>query len=251
MQNDYNYETAGFDAFLSKSIDNTPQVNLSTQGPTSTAIRYDDAQVSGFLGNTIQAGGVNISQQSISINNVSQLLIGKQTDGTIGMTVSKEGKDADINRPQDLIFNSNQDIFKVGITGTYTFPPRGGVPIQGDLPGPGIATVYMDQIPHGLGVTPIVECYIKMDNSDPGNVFHKDIFTPWNNAITSSGNLYPLNHSLVQPNTNNEILYILYAGADDTFLYVGEHILSNDPAIVWSTISQTFTYYAYSNSAAG
>lgn len=58
--NDYNYTSAGFDGFLSRSIDKTPQVNLSDQGPVSTAIRYDSAQVSGMLGNVLQIGSINL-----------------------------------------------------------------------------------------------------------------------------------------------------------------------------------------------
>lgn len=64
----YDYTAAGFDGFLSRSIDNTPRVNLASQGPQSTAIRYDDAQVSGMLGDTLQIGGVRISREAITIN---------------------------------------------------------------------------------------------------------------------------------------------------------------------------------------
>lgn len=246
------YSDSGLDGFLSRSIDTTSQVSLNDPGDVSTAVRYDSAQVSGMLGNTIQLGGTNITQTGISINDgITDILIGRQTNGAQGVTVSKEGKTADINRPQDLIFNSGQDIFKVGITNTYTFPARGNVPILGDLPGGGLGTIYMDRIPHGLGVTPIVECYIQMAATDAANVFGKAIYSPWNNAITTSSSPYPLNHAVVGLGTNNQLLYILYAGADDTYLYVGEHILNNDPAVAWGTISQTFTYYVYANSVAG
>jgi len=57
-QGDYNYESAGFDGFLSRSIDNLSRTNLAAQGPTSTAIRYDSAQVSGMLGNTLVIGKI-------------------------------------------------------------------------------------------------------------------------------------------------------------------------------------------------
>jgi hypothetical protein len=58
--NPYDYTTAGFDGFLSRSVDNTPRINLAAQGPNSTAIRYDASQVSGSLGNTLQIGGILI-----------------------------------------------------------------------------------------------------------------------------------------------------------------------------------------------
>lgn len=56
----YDYTNSGFDGFLSRSIDSTPQINLDSQGPVSTSIRYDSAQVSGSLGNTLQVGKVHI-----------------------------------------------------------------------------------------------------------------------------------------------------------------------------------------------
>lgn len=78
MNNDYTYENAGFDSFLSRSIDNLPRANLDAPGPTSTAIRYDSAQLSGFIGDTIQIGSVRITQTAIIMNDGSNdvLLIG-------------------------------------------------------------------------------------------------------------------------------------------------------------------------------
>lgn len=54
------YTDAGFDGFLSRSIDDLSQINLDSQGPTSTSIRYDSAQVSGMLGDTLQVGKIKI-----------------------------------------------------------------------------------------------------------------------------------------------------------------------------------------------
>lgn len=59
-QSDYDYTTAGFDGFLSRSIDDLVQVNLDSPGPTSTAQAYDRAQVSGAVGNTIRVGSILI-----------------------------------------------------------------------------------------------------------------------------------------------------------------------------------------------
>lgn len=76
--NDYNYESAGFDGFLSRSIDGLNQVNLDSQGPVSTAIRYDAAQVSGMLGDTFKTGIVSITKQGIFIDdgNNNRVVIG-------------------------------------------------------------------------------------------------------------------------------------------------------------------------------
>jgi hypothetical protein len=55
---EYNYEAAGFDGFLSRSIDNLTQVTLSSPGPVSTAIPFDRGQQSGSFGDSIQIGSI-------------------------------------------------------------------------------------------------------------------------------------------------------------------------------------------------
>lgn len=56
----YDYTTAGFDKFFSRSVDNIAQANLDSQGPVAIAQRFDDTQVSGALGNTIRLGNIYI-----------------------------------------------------------------------------------------------------------------------------------------------------------------------------------------------
>lgn len=60
-QKEYDYTDAGFDSFLSRSVDNLAQINLDSQGPQTTQVRYDSAQVSGMLGNTLQIGGIQLN----------------------------------------------------------------------------------------------------------------------------------------------------------------------------------------------
>ena len=60
MANEYSYQDSGFDNFLSRSIDNTAQDNLDSQGPISNSIRYDSQQVSGSLGDTFRVGKITI-----------------------------------------------------------------------------------------------------------------------------------------------------------------------------------------------
>lgn len=64
------YTTDGLDSFLSRSIDELAQINLSSPGPQSTAFRYDSAQVSGMLGDTLQLGKIhfNGAEGNITIN---------------------------------------------------------------------------------------------------------------------------------------------------------------------------------------
>lgn len=77
---EYDYTAAGLDSFLSRSIDNLTQDNLDSQGPISTAIRYDSAQISGFQGDTLQIGGIRITNSAIIMNDGSNdvLLIGDE-----------------------------------------------------------------------------------------------------------------------------------------------------------------------------
>ncbi len=76
---DYDYTQAGFDGFLTRSIDSPPQINLDSQGAPAQAIRYDDMQVSGMLGDTLQIGKVRIENTRIVINDGSNdfLLMGE------------------------------------------------------------------------------------------------------------------------------------------------------------------------------
>lgn len=58
---EYSYLDSGFDGFLSRSIDDVSQVNLDSQGPSSNAMRFDQAQVSGALGDTLRIGKINLN----------------------------------------------------------------------------------------------------------------------------------------------------------------------------------------------
>lgn len=77
----YDYTQSGFDGFLSRSIDDLVQVNLDSQGPKTTQIRYDSAQVSGFQGDSFQVGPVRITKKGLIMADDSGtdiLLIGNE-----------------------------------------------------------------------------------------------------------------------------------------------------------------------------
>lgn len=61
------YHDAGFDSFLSRSIDDTPQQTLDSQGPTTTQIRYDSAGITGALGDSIRLGRIYLNGSSGTI----------------------------------------------------------------------------------------------------------------------------------------------------------------------------------------
>jgi hypothetical protein len=75
---EYSYETAGFDSFLSRSVDDLSQLNLDSSGPQTNTIRYDSSQVSGMLGDTLQVGQVHINRTNITFSddNNNRLILG-------------------------------------------------------------------------------------------------------------------------------------------------------------------------------
>jgi hypothetical protein len=150
MMGDHDYTASGFDAFLSRSIDNVSQINLESQGPASTAIRYDSAQVSGSLGDTLQIGGVNLNGSDGNIELTKDrnkpLLIGKDSKGNEVVKVAKEGYDARTARDDQLVFNSDQNVFKIVKSGQDNVGSA--------------STINWTTIPHNLGYVPAVIAFL-------------------------------------------------------------------------------------------
>lgn len=82
---DQDYTAAGFDKFMSRSVDITPQANLDSPTPANNAVAFDRTQVTGMLGDTIQLGKININGSSGSITmsdgTTTRLLIGNDPNG--------------------------------------------------------------------------------------------------------------------------------------------------------------------------
>ncbi len=92
---EYNYETAGFDGFFNRSIDTLSQSNLDAQGPLSTSVRFDSAQVSGIIGEQLRSGNTKI---------VGDLLGDMNLRGTL-----KVGDNLIFDGENDRISVTNQD----------------------------------------------------------------------------------------------------------------------------------------------
>lgn len=58
---DYDYTAAGFDNFLSRSIDQAPQANLNSPAPASQAVRLDAVQMTGAIGDNMRIGKITIN----------------------------------------------------------------------------------------------------------------------------------------------------------------------------------------------
>lgn len=127
---DYNYQSAGFDGFLSRSIDNTPQVTLDTVGPDSTQIRFDSSQLSGYIGSALQTPDTTINAaDGVIIKN------GKLT------TYDDDGNQAMFNgAPYEKMFFANFD-FDINILSSNLY--------------------VICNIPHGLSKAPHVEASIR------------------------------------------------------------------------------------------
>lgn len=59
-ESSYNYEDAGFDKFLDRSIDSAGVSNLDNQPNPVRQMNYEQAQVSGSLGDRLQIGSIVI-----------------------------------------------------------------------------------------------------------------------------------------------------------------------------------------------
>lgn len=81
----YDYTTAGFDAFLSRSVDDLAQTNLDSGGPVSQSVAFDRNQISGMLGDTFTVGNININGAEgniiISDGQNDRLLLGEDPNG--------------------------------------------------------------------------------------------------------------------------------------------------------------------------
>lgn len=81
----YDYSTAGFDNFMSRSVDQTPQLNLDSSSPSNNAVAFDRTQVDGPLGDTLRLGRIylNGADGNIIVNdtNNDRLLIGEDPGG--------------------------------------------------------------------------------------------------------------------------------------------------------------------------
>lgn len=138
---------------------------------------------------------------------------GRFPDGSTALKVAKPGIDVSVASNEDLIFNSDQDILKVALTGTIDINANAiaGVPIE-------------TSIVHGLGIAPIPFVFF---NLGPG------VFTqlPNSSAFAASGGQMAFNNWS-------------YATTDDTNLYIT--FISGTTAN-WGTF--TYKYYLLQETA--
>lgn len=118
-------------------------------------------------------------------NTNSRIVEGKLPDGTYGLWVSKPGfnaedKDAAIN--DNLIFNSNNDIFRIVLSGTAQL----AIPAH-----PWSSTMVVSDnlsIPHNLGYTPVPLIYVTDGGSNTYSLLGSWTFN------ASNGNWWTINN---------------------------------------------------------
>lgn len=161
MDEPTDYTNSGFDKFLSRG--DTPNLGGSLdQNVPNNSLPADRTQTTGQLGDTLALGNIKFQGSDGNIvlkddNNV-RIVIGLQADGTQGIIISKEGKDANINRPQDLSLNSQQNNLKIAKSDTYTFPNVLSIPAS-------TSAYRYATIPHNLGIVPSFLLYLKVINA--------------------------------------------------------------------------------------
>lgn len=73
---DYDMTAAGFDGFMSRSIDSTPELNLDSVVPPNNALPFDRTQITGSQGDTFNMGGISMAAKDNAITlNDGQLIV--------------------------------------------------------------------------------------------------------------------------------------------------------------------------------
>lgn len=210
-----------------------------------------DSITLGSTSNNVETGavsqgfGLNITDSnnasiSVGINNdgnvqllfndsqTNRLLIGKNNSGQEVVWISPTGVDvttADPNQPNQLIFNSNQNIFKIVKTGTVTIPGTGNQsPFAAGATGLTIA--------HNLGFAPAFHAYALVPIVPVGG------FPPvsvWNQAFPTGGA------------DASGMTYNLQCGTDANNIYFVDFWSNNSNSAPVSSFS--VTYYLYASTA--
>lgn len=230
MDEPSDYTNSGFDKFLSRG--DTPNLGGSLdQAVPNNSLPFDRTQTTGPLGDTIQVGNILIDGVSGQIkivdnNNNTRIILGTQSDGSEGLVTSKDGTDADINRPKDTLFNSGLNIFQVLLEDTYTFPA-----IQTS-----VNVVQQFKIAHKGNGIPAFAVYGQVP-SNPSSVFY-----PYVPALYSTPLIDQAGYG------DGRFQYLFNIAIDDTNLYVN---LNCTPITGTPTSTPLrITYYVYQQTLA-
>lgn len=175
-------------------------------------------------------------QDGIRINDPGNGLpvaqFGTFPDGTTALKIAKPGNDVRYAPNSQLIFNSNQDVFKIVISDTYTFPAIGGVP-------PLTENDQQFSVAHNLGTVPAFLTFLQVNNG--GNPvttnFPSTYFVSFTNSV-SFGELGA-----------NANLNTVYVGVDSANLYLSRSAYNGDNSKTYSASPVTVRYYILQETA--
>lgn len=212
-QVDYNYQAAGFDGFLSRSIDDLTQVTLDGPGPNSTSQRLDSSQFSGIAGDIFQSTNnqqVGILSGDIILDGTlrigSNIFLGDRiSTGEPAILVSKGDVDVSRATNDELYLNSDQNTFKIAASITQDFP---AVTVAGSSDD--VSQQYI--IPHHLDFVPAFQIYVKIPK--PQNAYNSLLPNEYYVAVTN----------VLQIQDSNSIEYLFYFGVDATNIYLARGI---------------------------
>lgn len=230
----YDYGDSGFDNFFSRSVDTTPNLNLDSEVPSNNSVAFDRNQVTGPLGDIQRFGKVEFDGPNnriiVSDDSNLRIVIGQQEDGSQGIIVSKPGRDATIQRPSDLVLNSNQNNLKVAATDIVTFPSVSSITAS--------TTTYRSiVIPHNLGIVPGFLLYLKVFNASSASelgfpaFYYKQIFDSSFFAV-------------------NNITDSYYSGIDERNLYLTRGSFNGDAVNAHDAPTASIRYYIFQESIA-
>lgn len=186
----------------------------SFQPPINLDPNQDPSQQTAFINQNFQQLANSLNPYIVSDGTTNRIILGKQPDGTYGLRVSQSGVDVGTATNSQLIFNSNQDVFKIVSKGTTTIP--------GFSFTPGNSGYSSVTVTHGLSFTPLAEVYVqgKLLNSSLALVASSYVPLP----ITASADSI-MSYYFTGNAGNNYPLTILFA-IDSTNLYI-EAMYSN------------------------
>jgi hypothetical protein len=187
--------------------------------------------------------GINSSNKSAEMifndSKTNRLLIGKNYQNDEVVWISAEGVDvtsADPTQPGQLIFNSNQNIFKIVKTGNSTIPSV--------VVGSGSSNFSGVTIAHNLGFAPVLNVYANVSTFFVigGSLTQVNSYVPIPLGNNSAGSFYQLAAS---GTINN---YYLWAGVDTSNLYIGAFFTNTSGGAV--SVNIPIKYYLLQETAA-
>lgn len=176
------------------------------------------------------AGNIQQNQQSIIVfdDQTNRVLIGYQTVlEQWGLFVSKIGVDVTEATADQLVFNSNQNIFKIALEGGSTIT----------VPDPfTLGTTLTNTIPHGLSIVPGVQGYANIPAGAGGYIGQGQLTNLPTMLIGFSGTSF------------GEVVVYLQARVDATNLYL-DVINASNHNITGVGGDYTFEYYLLQETA--